>query len=96
MDTIHSVAQLEYKLVLYKEGIISDTEFRQYCSMVGVPMPATPYQPPSEKTRLKHEAKRLRREMAKIKKLRDQRGKVADLRRQLDDLICTHVRRNNP
>ena len=86
MDTIHSVAQLEYKLVLYKEGIISDTEFRQYCSMVGVPMPAKPYQPPSEKTRLKNEAKRLRKAMRQIANLRNQRAKVEKLRAAFDDL----------
>ena len=86
MDTIHSVAQLEAKLVLYKDGIISDTEFRRYCNMVGVSAPPKPYQPPSEKTRLKHEAQRLRRDMRKIQSLRNQRAKVEKLRAALDDL----------
>ncbi len=86
MDPIYSIAQLEENLKLYRDGIITDTAMRELCHQVGLPPLRPLYRPPQEKTRLKHEARRLNRELSKLHALQSQRLKVEALRKKLDDL----------
>lgn len=83
MDRIFSIAQLEGKLELYKDGLITDTEMRAYCDMVGQAPPAREPRIPSEKTRLKHEARRLRREVVRLKALKRGHEKNDALAREI-------------
>jgi len=82
MERIYSIAQLEEKLRLYRDGIISDTEMRTFCTQVGIPVPRD-YRPPSEATRLRREAKRLRKELAKARHLDALRAAVLRLQDKL-------------
>src|SRR5271166_1205883 len=71
------------KLEQYADGLITETELRW--ALRGLVVPPV-QRAPSEKTRLRNEAKYLRREMRKIQALRSQRGKVDKMRKALDDL----------
>ena len=72
-------------LTQYTEGLISAIEFRSKLREIAG-YEALVRSAPSEKTRLKHQAAYLRREMRKIHALQQQRAKVKALEQQLDNL----------
>jgi hypothetical protein len=86
-------ARIEEKLNQYKDGIIREDQLKYELGMVIGEHQAEPRKMPTEKTRLKHEARFLLKQIRKHAALERQRAKVEDLRRVVRQI---EINEDNP
>lgn len=77
--------RVEYYLGQYADGLLSVDEFAEALRTVAAKSAPRPYAP-SEATKLRHQARALRKSIAKAKALHRQRDKVRALMVELNDL----------
>ena len=78
--------RVEYYLGQYADGLLSVDEFAEALRTVAAMSAPRPYAEPSEATKLRHQARALRKSIAKEKALHRQRDKVRALMVELNDL----------